>query len=354
MKPRSNKSKRTRKRIVAKHLADELGVSISTISRAFTPDTRISPKTKAKILEYAASIGYQPNPYAQSLTTQNNTIVGIVVSDISNNPFYPEALARLSDALRQAGYNAMLFPVSEGQTPDDVLPQALAFEPEFVIVLAATVSSQATVFAAEGGTNLIFFSRYVPGSPTFSVTCDNADGGRAIAEHLVECGHTRLAYIAGTPKTSTNRDRWTGFSERCTELGVTDVHKEETGIFSYDSGYQAALRMFARSARPEAIFCANDIVALGAMDALRGELGLKVPDDVSVAGFDNIFMSGWPSHSLTTYNYPLEQMIAQTMMLIERISNDPDYDPISVVVPGHLVVRSSTRARNGQDEHPAG
>jgi DNA-binding LacI/PurR family transcriptional regulator len=152
-----------------------------------------------------------------------------------------------------------------------------------------------------------------------------------------------LAYIAGTANATTNQDRWKGFSERCAELGITDLHEKHAHLFSYDAGYQAALRLHDRDPRPDAIFCANDILALGALEALRGELGLNVPDDVSLAGFDNILMSGWPSHSLTTYHYPVQRMIAQTIELIERISAEPDYEPVSVVIHGHLVVRESTR-----------
>ena len=354
LKTGPSKSRRSSKRISAKHLADDLGLSVSTISRAFSPHSRISPKTRARILDHAKSTGYQPNPYAQSLTTRKNTIVSIIVADISNNPFYPQVLSGLSEALRDAGLDSMLFTVPEGQTSDEILPKAMAYQPEFVILMAATVSFQATVDAAADGTNLIFFNRYVPGSPSFSVTCDNAQGGRAIAEHLVQAGHRHLAYISGTPDATTNLDRWKGFSERCAELGIDDVREEPAFAYGYDAGYQAALRLCDSSGPPDAVFCANDILALGALEAFRGELGLRVPGDVSLAGFDDILMAGWPSHSLTTYHYPIHRMIAETIELIDKISTYPNYEPVSIVVQGHLVVRDSTGARSSQSHHRAG
>jgi DNA-binding LacI/PurR family transcriptional regulator len=340
--PRSSQPSRFDKRVIAKRLADDLDVSISTISRAFNPHARISPKTRARVLEHARSVGYQPNPYAQSLTTRQNTIVGIIVSDIVN-PFYPEVLARLCEALRQAGLNVMLFQVPDDQTPDEVLPQALVYQPEFVIVMSATISFQATVMAADNGTNLIFVNRYVPDSPTFSVTCDNVQGGRAIADHFVETDHRHLAYIAGPPDATTTRDRWKGFSERCGALGIGEVRNESAGVFSYEAGYRAALRLLDITPHPDAIFCANDVLALGALEAIRSELGLAVPDDVSLAGFDDISMSSWPSHSLTTYRQPVRRMIAKTIELIKKIGDDPEYEPVSIRIEGRLIIRDSTR-----------
>jgi len=302
------------------------------------------------VLERASALGYQPNPFAQSLVTRKSKIVGIIVSDIQNNPFYPEALTGLCETLWQAGLNAMLFSVPAGHTPDELLPQALAYEPEFVVVMAATMSSRAVEEAARIGTNLIFFNRYVPDTPSFSVTCDNALGGRTIAEHLIDSGHRRLAYIAGTLNASTTMDRWKGFSQRCKARGITDVYRADGHAFSYEAGYSAALDLMKRSPRPDAIFGGNDIIALGAMEGLRSELGLSVPDDVSVAGFDNIAMAGWPSHSLTTYHHPIDAMIAKTLELIEKIGGNPEAEPEAVRIEGRLVVRGSTRVRSGADD----
>ncbi len=336
------KQKPSRKRIVAKQLADDLDVSISTISRAFKRDSVISAKTRSMVLEYADAVGYRPNPFAQSLITRKSKIVGIVVSDIEN-PFYPEALTGLCEALRQAGLNAMLFSVPFGQTPDEILPQAMVYHPEFVIVMATTISSRAVEEAARYGTNLIFFNRYVPGTASFSITCDNVLGGREIADHLIDNGHRRMAYIAGSPDASTTMDRWRGYSQQCAAKGFSDVRRAEANAFSYDAGFEAALTLMEESPGPDAIFCANDMLALGALDALRGRLGLEIPDDVSIAGFDNISLTAWPSHSLTTYHQPIEEMIARTLSLIDRIGADPEVDTEAVRIEGRIVIRESTR-----------
>lgn len=340
------KPDRTGKRINAKRLAEDLDVSISTISRAFNKDAVIAPETRSKILDYADQLGYRPNPYAQSLITQKSRIVGIIVSHLEN-PFYPEALRGLGEALRKAGWHLMLFTVPLGETPDDILPLAISYQPAFVIVMAVTISSRAQDVAERAGTKLIYFNRRDPNSSTFYVICDNAHGGSVIADHFVDTGCRRLAYIAGFQNASTTLDRWRGFRDRCIARGISDVWREEGYSFSYEAGYSAAMRLMTRDPRPDAVFCASDIIALGCIEALRTEFGLRVPEDVSVAGLDNIEMAAWPSHSLTTYSQPLDRMIEATVKLIEEISIGVESEKIAWQIKGDIIVRKSTRPRPG-------
>ncbi|MDE0256698.1 MAG: LacI family DNA-binding transcriptional regulator [Rhodospirillaceae bacterium] len=334
------------KRINAKRLAEDLDVSISTISRAFNKEAVIAPETRSKILNYADQLGYRPNPFAQSLITQKSRIVGIIVSHLEN-PFYPEALRGLSEALREAGWHLMLFTVPSGETPDDILPLAISYQPEFVIVMAVTISSQSQEVAERAGTKLIYFNRRDPDSSTFYVVCDNAHGGGMIADHFIDTGCRRLAYIAGFQNASTTLDRWRGFRDRCIARGFPDVWREEGYSFSYEAGYHAAIRLMNRSPRPDAVFCASDIIALGCIEAVRIEFGLRVPEDVSVAGLDNIEMAAWPSHSLTTYSQPLAKMIGATVKLIEEISIGAESETVAWQIKGDIIVRKSTRPPTG-------
>ena len=338
----AGKTDRPGKRINAKRLAEDLDVSISTISRAFNKDAVIAQETRSRILDYADQLGYRPNPYAQSLITQKSRIVGIIVSHLEN-PFYPEALRGLNEALREAGWHLMLFTVPFGKTPDDILPLAISYQPEFVIVMAVTVSSRAQEVAERAGTKLIYFNRRDPDSSTFYVICDNAHGGGMIADHFIDTGCRRLAYIAGFQNASTTLDRWRGFRDRCIERGLSDVWREEGYSFSYEAGYSAAMRLMNRRPRPDAVFCASDIIALGCIEALRTEFGLRVPEDVSVAGLDNIEMAAWPSHSLTTYSQPLDRMIEATVRLIEEISIGAESEKVAWQIKGDIIVRKSTR-----------
>jgi DNA-binding LacI/PurR family transcriptional regulator len=331
-------------KIAARHLAQELGVSISTVSRAFSPDSNVAPQTRDRILARAKAIGYQPNPFARSLITQRTRIVSIFISDIFN-PFFPEVLTMLTEALQKHGLSVMLFHVPSGRTPDEVLPQALLYQPEYVIVMTATVSFQNAMAVSAPGPRLIFFNRYVPNSNTFSVTCDNALGGRAVAEFLVRTGHRRMAYIAGTPGATTSIDRGRGFVEGCAAAGRDVLQDTFARVFSYEDGRAGANRLMRANPDLDALFCANDLVALGAIDALRHDLGLRVPHDVSVIGFDDVAMAGWPSHALTTYRHPRRRMVAATVELIKQIDNNAAMAPIDIRIAGELIVRSTHRDR---------
>lgn len=337
------------KRINAKRLAEDLEVSVSTISRAFSKDAVIAPKTRSKILSYANQLGYRPNPFAQSLITRKSRIVSIIVSHLEN-PFYPEALRGLGEALREAGWHVMLFTVPSGETPDDILPLAISYQPEFVIVMAVTISSRTQEEAKRAGTKLIYFNRRDPASSTYFVVCDNAHGGGMIADHFIDTGCRRLAYVAGFQNASTTLDRWRGFHERCAERGIFGVRREEGYSFSYEAGYRAAIALMKRAERPEAIFCASDIIALGAIEALRAEFGLRVPEDVSVAGFDNIEMAAWPSHALTTYYQPLDKMIEATVKLIQEIGNGAEIETVASQIKGDIIIRKSTRPPPGDEK----
>ena len=329
-------------RISARHLAENLDVSISTISRAFNKEAVIAPETRSKVLNYADEIGYRPNPYARSLITRKSRIVSIIVSHLEN-PFYPEALRGLSEALREAGWHVMLFTVPLGETPDDILPLAIGYQPEFVIVMAVTISSRAQDVAERAGTKLIYFNRRNPDSSIYYVVCDNEHGGGMIADHFIDTGCQRPAYIAGFRNASTTLDRWRGFRDRCLARGVADVWREEGRSFSYDAGYRATVSLMKREPRRDAVFCASDIIALGCIDALRAEFGLHIPEDVSVAGLDNIEMAAWQSHSLTTYSQPLDKMIEATVKLIEEISAGAESETASWQIKGDIIVRKSTR-----------
>lgn len=345
---RNDRDRVLRHRVVAKRLAEDLGVSISTISRAFSPNAVIAPQTRERVLKHAAAIGYKPNPYAQSLITRRSKIAGIIVSDIAN-PFYPEVLTGLTEALQSAGLNVMLFTGAAGETADTVLPSALHYQPNIVVVMAATLSFRAALESIEAGTSLIFFNRYVPDTPTHSVTCDNVRGGVEVADHLLDLGHRRPAYIAGPQDATTNMDRWEGFSSRCGERGFAPRH-EDAGAFSHAAGYAAAKRLLAAGSRPDSIFCANDLLALGALDAARREFGLGVPEDLSIVGFDDISMAAWPSHALTTYRQPTRRMIATTIDLVRVVEENPNFEPVSERIAGQLVIRETTAERATQKE----
>jgi len=345
MKRKSDVS-RHKPRVTLRDLAKDLDVSVATVSRAFHEGAAIAGETRREVLKRAAELGYGPNPLARSLITKRTHIAGIVAADFTN-PFYPEVLNELTERLQTIDMNVMLVPASASRTSDEALRLLLRYQPDIAILLAATLPSAAAQACREAGTPVIFFNRYASDGGSWAVTCDNVRGGRQIADHLIERGHKRLVYVAGRPDASTTIDRWRGFHGRCVRRGFAAPLREEAGTFSYQAGYAAALRLLARRPRPDAVFGANDIVALGVIDAARREFGLGVPDDLSVVGFDDIAMAAWPTYLLTTLRQPTTAMIECTVDFVRRLVRRPSEKPRVIRIPGELIERGTTRFRNG-------
>jgi len=331
----------TVRRVTSFDVADLAGVSQSTVSRAFSPEAKVSKKTRQKVLAAAAELGYQPDAIARSLSTQHTNIIGIVMAHITS-PFYPYVLEKFTRRLQEMGRQVLLFNAAPEQDVDDILPLVLQYRVDGLIITSATISSEMADVLARGGTPVILFNRYVLGANCSAVCCDNVDGARKIADFLLDNGHKRPAYIAGDINTSTNIDREKGFGDRLRERGIVQWYHEQ-GEYTYQAGYAATLRLFERDEPPDAIFCANDIMAFGALDAARHELGLRVPEDVSIIGFDDIPTADWPAYNLSTIRQPVNRMIDVTLeLLLERLDN-PSAEPVLKLLPGPLIQRKSTR-----------
>ncbi|MEW5717898.1 MAG: LacI family DNA-binding transcriptional regulator [Chloroflexota bacterium] len=318
-------------------------VSQSTVSRVFSDSDVVSQKTRDKVLAAARKLGYNPNALARSLITRRTDIVGIVMADITN-PFYPTVLEKLTQRLQSTGRRALLFNVTPDRDVDDTLPLLLQYQVDAIIITSATISSGMTNECARLGTPVILFNRYVPGAQASAVSCDNVAGGRLVADLFLDAGHTRLAYIAGRKNTSTNLDREKGFSERLRERGHPEWLYEQ-GAYTYESGFAAAQHLLRRSDPPDAIFCANDIMAMGTLDAAR-EMKIKIPDALSVIGFDDIPAAGWPAYRLTTIQQPVDQMIDATLEMLQTRIKDPDLAPVNRLIPGALIKRCSAKIRD--------
>jgi DNA-binding LacI/PurR family transcriptional regulator len=317
------------------------GVSQSAVSRSFTEGGKVSKKTRQKILKVAKEIGYVPNLHASSLITRRTGMIALIMGDITN-PFYPEVLETFSTRLQSAGKRVMLLRLSRDEPIERALPHVLQYQVDGIIIATAMPGQSVRELCARAHAPVVLFNRTVSGVPVDTVCCDNSAGGRIVADVLVDSGHRRFAFIAGLKGASTSAERERGFFERI-QARTGEIPAKAYGDFTYEGGGRAALSLFALSPRPDALFVANDIMALGALDALRIQLGLRVPDDVSLVGFDDIAAAAWPSYSLTTFRQPINRMVEETLrILAERVSN-PNREPATVLVPGRLVPRASAR-----------
>lgn len=325
--------------VTARQLARQLGISQSTISRAFSRHASISPTMRARVLEAAEASGYQPNVIARTLTTRRSNIVGIVMATMTN-PFYPETLEQLAKGLQQIGLQTLLFHVPPGEEVDSELPLLLQYQVDAVVIASATISSAMARDWTATGRPAVLINRTVPDAGVTTVSCDNAAGARAVADYLVGRGHRRLAYVSGKPNTSTNVERQRGFCGRLRELGI-GLHAQVAGEdYSYAAGYKATMEL--AGLRPDAVFFANDILAIGGMEAFRHEFGLRVPEDVAIVGFDDIPMASWPSYQLTTVQQPIARMVEATVQFLTETLGRPAAEPQTHIIPGMLIERAST------------
>ena len=191
---------------------------------------------------------------------------------------------------------------------------------------------------------MVLFNRYASDAHIHVVRCDNVEGGRLVADAFIDSGCQRIAFIAGEEASSTNRDRENGFVARlCKERGYPLAYRESAGDYRYEAGYQAAERLLRKSDRPDAIFCANDLIAMGVMDLARLFPGFASAGRLSVIGFDDIPSAAWPGYNLTTIQQPAEALVEITVNVLLNAIQNSHKDTVEDVILPVLIHRGSSR-----------
>lgn len=337
------------RQVTSLDVARRAGVSQSAVSRVFTPGASVSAQMRARVTEAAEALGYRPNVLARSLITGRSRIIGLVVAYLDNQ-YYPVALEKLSTALQARGYHVLVFMAAQqGVDVDAVLSEILDYQVDGIVMASVALSSDLAARCDEAGVPVVLFNRTQDDGVFSAVTSDNLGGGRKLARFLAAGGHRRIGHIAGWEGASTQRDRETGFCAGLAEAGLA-LSAREVGDYRFEGAQEAARRMFAGPGRPDAVFVANDHMAIAAMDVLRFELGLSIPGDVSVVSYDDVPQAAWPSYALTTIRQPTDGMVrAVVEALMARIEDD-DAAPRRVSFPGPLILRRSARIPEGWPE----
>ncbi len=332
-------------KVTSAEVARLAGVSQSAVSRVFTPGASASAKTIEKVRKAAKELGYRPNVLARAMVSGKSGIIGLVVAYL-NNQFYPEALEKLTNTLQERGYHVLIFMAARSAgNVDKVVEEILDFQVDGIIAASVALSSDLSNRCRAAGIPMVLFNRAQDDPDMSAVTSDNIAGGRKAAEFLLAGGHRKIGYIAGWEGASTQRDREAGFVAALHQAGVT-LHSREVGNFGAEDARGATRRMFA-SDPPDAVFVANDHMAIAVMDSLRFELGLNIPEDVSVVGYDDVAVAAWPAYDLTTVRQPANRMVAETVDILLRKIEDSDAEPRRVEFDGPLIVRGSARIPEG-------
>ena len=333
-------------------VARRAGVSQSAVSRAFTPGASVAPATRARVLAAAAELGYRPNALARSLITGRSRLIGLVVAYLDNQ-YYPIALERLSNALQARGYHVLIFMTSQSAANvDDVLAEILDHQVAGIVMASVAMSSDLARRCDEAGVPVVLFNRTQDDPRLSAVASDNRDGGRRLGALLAAGPWRRIGYIAGWEGASTQRDREAGFREGLAAGGKA-LAARTVGDYDFARARDAARRMFARCDRPDAVFVANDHMAIAAMDVIRFELGLRAPEDVAVVSYDDVPQAAWPAYSITTIRQPTDAMVAATVDALMARIEQGDPTPRRVALRGPLILRRSAPAPAGwTPEHP--
>lgn len=314
------------------------GVSQPTVSRALRGDSRVTAATRQRVADAATKLGYIPSERGRSLSTRKTRRVGVVVDDLSN-PFYLQLLDTLHVELALSDMQMLVF-TPERSDPERV--ERLVDGSIDGVVLTTTLIGSA--LPAELQRRLLPFvllNREIDGIAADTCVADNFEGGRRVAAEFARLGHRRIGAILGPTDTSTGRAREAGVRAELSEhaLGLPDTRVRRGG-FSFDVGYQGLLELLDEAEPPTAVFCANDVLALGALNAARSR-GVHIPRDLTLIGFDDIGMASWEVFRLTTVRQDMELMArTAATLLVARIA-EPSRAAERVVLPAELVLRGT-------------
>jgi DNA-binding LacI/PurR family transcriptional regulator len=331
----------TRRPVTSYDVARHAGVSQSAVSRCFKPGASISRATKAKVMKSAKELGYQPNAIAQGLITRRSNLVAVIISNLTNL-YYPEVLAEITQRLALHGVKVLLFSLSQESDVDQVLQQVWSYRVDGAIVAARLSPDQIRDFQTRG-VSLVLYNRLEESMPCDSVCCDSAAGERQLVEGLLASDHQHFGIIAGPSDSYVGEERVRSARECLERAGKQQVPLVR-GEFDYQTGRTGfALLMKDTGGKLDAVICANDLMAIGALDAAKFDFSRKVPSDVSITGFDGVGPATWQSYLLTTIRQPVRRMTdAAVTMLMARIA-DPSHPPERRLFSGQLLPGSSAR-----------
>jgi LacI family transcriptional regulator len=325
-----------------REVADRAGVSPATVSRVLNGSQTVRAEHRRRVLQAIEQIGYRPNRLARSLRRQQAETIGVVVPDIEN-PHFSEAVRVFEDAVFRAGYRLLLCNTDETLEKQRAYLQVLAGERVLgVIVAPADSRGSGLEQLLELGIPIVAFDRVVADERVDAVICDNVDATRKATEHLIWLNHRRIAYVGGRPDVETGAERLDGYTAAMRAAGLTP--------FAVDGGFRTEIAMREVAAllnakrRPDALVIANNLMALGALRALR-DAGMRIPGEVALVAVDDPPWAELVDPPLTVVAQPVRRMAETAIeLLLERIKQ-PHRQHSRVVLPLELRIRASCGMR---------
>lgn len=326
-----------------KEVAKLAGVSTSAVSRTFTEDASVSAKTRKKVEAAVRALGYVPSLIARSLATNRTKLIGLVANNFQN-PVFLEVFDLYTRALQARGLRPLLVNLTDVTDPSGSLRMLRQYSVDGVIIATSTLPPGFAVAFRDAGLPVVHtFGRYSK-RPRFNVVgIDNIGCGKLAAETLIAHGYRSVAFLGGPRFATSTQDRAKGFTTRLEQAGVKTAKLFYAEAYAYDAG-RLAMASLLEDRSIEAVFCGDDLICMGAMDAARGR-GRRIPGDIGFLGFNDMTMASWSAYNLTTIRQPIADIILESVNLVVSLVDEPGRPPVSRLFPCAVIERKTLRPK---------
>lgn len=333
------------KSVTSKDVAKQAGVSQSTVSRVFNSPQgcTVKPHVKERVLRVAKELGYRPNLVARGMISGRTNIVGLVVGD-GLGPFYNTIINNFVKKIQDIGKQCLVFKVPRQDQIDQIIERVIQFQVEAIVITASAMTKIMAETIVDNDIPVVLFNRFIPGTDINTVYVNPIYGAGLVADYLYENEHRNIGYIQFEKETSEEIEKKVGFYSKLRQHQIYQI-QEEKSEYDYQSGYQAGIRMLGKENPPTAIFCTSDLIAMGVMDAARQKFGIKVPEELSVVGYDNIEMASWEAYSLSTVHQPVQEMIEEVVCMVDTLLQEGECKEHIRMIEPELIVRKSSGKR---------
>lgn len=328
-----------------KRVAETAGVSTATVSRVLANGPHVRPEVRARVLAAIESLDYRPNLVARSLRSQRSSTIGLIVSDI-RNPFFTAISRAVEDAAYAAGYTILLCNTDENPEKEAIYLQLMRDANVAGVIFSPTRQTSMVLASMNFSFPVVLIDRLVPGAPMDSVLLDNYESAYQLTQRLIDQGYRRIAGIFGVMST-TGRERRRGYEEALRDNGIEVIPELARFVpAKSEDGQTATAQLLAQTPRPDALLASNALLAEGALAAIR-QLGLRIPDDIALAAFDETAWTALVEPPITIIAQPTNDIgAAATDLLLKRIA-DPKRSIHRLIVKGTLVMGGSTPPKSG-------
>lgn len=328
--------------VTLKDVAERAGVSRSAVSRTFTKGASVSAKTRDKVRQAAADLGYSPNVLASSLTTGRTKLIGLVSNNF-HNPIFLEVFDLFTKGLQERGLRPLLVNLSNETDPANSVQMLQQYSVDAAIVASSTLPANFAHSFHEAGLRVVHsFGRHVASPLVHVVGIDNIAAGRLAAKTLVARGYQSIAMMAGPESATSTQDRLAGFKAEMSDHPEITYSVSFAESYSFQAGRSEMARLL-QGDRAQAYFCGDDVLSIGALSA-AASAGLSVPDDLGLIGVNDMEMARWETFDLTTIRNPIDEIVEASIKLVVAMLEDADVPPQARLFDCRLVERGTLRS----------